>query len=655
MTLVLLAILSGTVDGALLMSMDFPGNDVEMTLAPDAEYCQLICTHHPFCTFFTFFTAYVNQSKSRFFCSLKYNAARNPGSPVPLQGAISGYALAKDDGNLNRCFPKLFPNINFPGNNLKSLPADNATACQDICTTSFDCQFFSYQQLDVTGNSKNSSRCFLKFRTKLPSPPTVNVVGGVMSGFSQRGCCSGAACSQGCADLIIPDMDFQGQNTSQVQAKDVADCQSICTKTPTCHFFTFCTSSAESRPLTCHLRRSDNGIPTGIATLSNVLSGFTKKSSEFQKSEKDCAVFLLPDIEFPGGDIDSIWASDVEHCQRICTQHPRCQFFTFITEQSTDDRKFACNLKRSDAKIPKTVIQLANAVSGFSLTSSGVQKSGKECAALLLPGIDFNGDDLGSVAASDALQCQNLCTVHSQCQFFTFITRGACLYKGSASGIPTSPGPVSYCISGFSLRSSGVQKGVKGCADLILPGVDFPGIDIEMVYAVDAKYCQLLCTYHPRCRFFSFYPKERSLLRKFSCYLKGSTADLPTSITLQSQTVSGFPYAYHAIERQCIPQAYTDVEFPRNGERRVHAASFELCQKACGEDPSCQFFSYGTATSAIVATQGICFPKNVMSRPVPDTIDVVPSVTSGFPLRKCEGDIAGFTPPLPAVILDSSC
>ncbi|XP_078534875.1 plasma kallikrein-like isoform X2 [Lissotriton helveticus] len=204
--------------------------------------------------------------------------------------------------------------------------------------------------------------------------------------------------------------------------------------------------------------------------------------------------------------------------------------------------------------------------------------------------------------------------------------------------------------------ASGLQKGSKGCSDLIIPGVNFPGNDIEMVLAVDATFCQLLCTYHPRCRFFTYFPRERtSASMRFSCYLKGRTSDLPATVQINSETVSGFSHSYHGAQKPCNTYAYSNTEFPGYGERTLRTASFELCRDECTQDPSCQFFSYATTAYADAAKQGICYPKNVMSLPNPTQMDLVPNVTSGFPLRKCEGDIQGYVPPLPIEIPDSTC
>ncbi|KAK7896219.1 hypothetical protein WMY93_021544 [Mugilogobius chulae] len=46
--------------------------------------------------------------------------------------------------------------------------------------------------------------------------------------------------------------------------------------------------------------------------------------------------------------------------------------------------------------------------------------SGQECRRELLKDVDFPGSDITSVYSPDENHCQQLCTQHPQCQFFTF-------------------------------------------------------------------------------------------------------------------------------------------------------------------------------------------------------------------------------------------
>ncbi|XP_069486347.1 plasma kallikrein-like [Ambystoma mexicanum] len=228
----LLAFLSRTISGDLLPNVAFPGNDVERISVPDPEYCQLACTFHPLCTAFTFLSKN-NTHDPRFTCYLKTNVTNKSSSPI----STSGFTLAKNATNLRRCYPKTFTDVNFLGNDYLTLAEDNMASCQDACARSPYCQFFSYNK------STNGPQCFLKFNFTIVSPSAIHLQLGVESGFSQRDCCTGDGCHQGCAGVLIPDMNLEGTLITEFQASDVVKCQLACTENPHCHFFTFSTNN----------------------------------------------------------------------------------------------------------------------------------------------------------------------------------------------------------------------------------------------------------------------------------------------------------------------------------------------------------------------------------------------------------------------------
>ncbi|KAG7245144.1 hypothetical protein INR49_023710, partial [Caranx melampygus] len=50
-----------------------------------------------------------------------------------------------------------------------------------------------------------------------------------------------------------------------------------------------------------------------------------------------CRPNLLENVNFPGEDITSLYSPDAEHCQKLCTQYPKCFFFTFYRADWTRD------------------------------------------------------------------------------------------------------------------------------------------------------------------------------------------------------------------------------------------------------------------------------------------------------------------------------
>ncbi|XP_062384281.1 uncharacterized protein LOC134071536 isoform X1 [Sardina pilchardus] len=82
----------------------------------------------------------------------------------------------------------------------------------------------------------------------------------------------------------------------------------------------------------------------------------------------ECFPHLKVDVDFPGSDVKQIISTDELHCQRACSQHPSCQFFSFLRPDWTrDSRRFYCYLKHTDSGKPSRVTKLKGVTSGYSL------------------------------------------------------------------------------------------------------------------------------------------------------------------------------------------------------------------------------------------------------------------------------------------------
>ncbi|XP_078538994.1 coagulation factor XI-like [Lissotriton helveticus] len=350
-------------DPTLLENVDFPGSDIERILTPDAECCQIYCTAHFRCTFFTFILRHPDIPS--YTCLLKFTNNGLPLRRATLANAVSGFRLSAVDPNKHSCFTKTYKDVDFFGSDIRAVIRENPTECQDSCTNSPDCQFFTYVTEQYNPAPELRKLCFQKFATKLPSPPVINILGNVVSGFSPRNC-------------------------------DDSTCDSACPE------------------------------------------------------------FLIPNVDFPGNYLDRVLAPDAENCQLICSNHPRCQYFTFFTEEWTaDNRKFFCYLKNSTTMTP-SFVRLNNVVSGFSLRSFGIKS---RCSDHIFKGLDFLGNDRGVVKADSDQQCQQLCKEDPLCQFFTFVDgdfsnvaqRKDC-YTKSVIALPQPPQIriIKDVVSGFS-------------------------------------------------------------------------------------------------------------------------------------------------------------------------------------------------------------
>ncbi|XP_032392270.1 plasma kallikrein [Etheostoma spectabile] len=101
---------------------------------------------------------------------------------------------------------------------------------------------------------------------------------------------------------------------------------------------------------------------------------------------QDCNQQLLENMDIQGNDITSLFSPDAEHCQLLCTQHPSCDFFTFVRPDSTNDvRHFFCIIKTAPNGQPSVQVPLEGVTSGFSLKPCSQTKS---LACLSVPNVD---------------------------------------------------------------------------------------------------------------------------------------------------------------------------------------------------------------------------------------------------------------------------
>lgn len=88
--------------------------NIDSVLAPDAFVCRRICTHHPTCLFFTFFSQAWPKESQRHLCLLKTSASGLPGTRITKSHALSGFSLqhcrhsvpGKPEGFPSPCAPQ---------------------------------------------------------------------------------------------------------------------------------------------------------------------------------------------------------------------------------------------------------------------------------------------------------------------------------------------------------------------------------------------------------------------------------------------------------------------------------------------------------------------------------------------------------------------
>lgn len=338
-------------------------------------------------------------------------------------------------------------------------------------------------------------------------------------------------------------------------------------------------------------------------------------------------------MDFPGNDITTLYSPDAEHCLMLCTQHPSCQFFSFHQANWTkDNTNFFCYLKSTPSGQPNFRTPLVGVTSGFSLKFCDPDP--QPCMFKVYDNVDFFGADYQFLFTPDYEECQRACTQDPACQFFTFAKdnhylpniRYRCHLKFSWN-IPRTPivERRAGLISGFSQKLQIAQQFDTACEKKLFPGIDIPGSDLQMVKAASPEHCQVLCSAHPGCTFFSF------LSPNFECYLKNNPNEMVTKA--KAESTSGMPARFCRLDDNWVKVAYDGINFRGSDIRFELMDDANKCQEACTQEPACQFYNYiHDNTSSIWRN---CYLKRVITMPSPPKINKQAGVVSGFPLRNC--------------------
>uniref|UniRef100_A0A3P9Q2U6 Coagulation factor XI-like n=1 Tax=Poecilia reticulata TaxID=8081 RepID=A0A3P9Q2U6_POERE len=347
-----------------------------------------------------------------------------------------------------------------------------------------------------------------------------------------------------------------------------------------------------------------------------------------------CPNELQENVDFPGSDITFLYSPSVEHCQQLCTQHPACLFFTFVRPDWTrDNRHFYCYLKSTPSGQPSSETPLLGVTSGFSLKSCNPDS--KPCFSQIFQNVDFLGADYRTLFTPDYQECQRVCTQDPGCQFFTFITgefsnlniRFKCHLKFSWS-VPRTPivEKKAGVTSGFQISRAKTLV-FYSCQNQFFPNTDIPGSDLEQQQSVSVEHCQVLCSAHPTCSYFSFSSDD------YKCYLKNNLSDL--AVKPKDGTTSGIPAHFCQLDDTWVKQIYEGVDFRGSDIRFELMDTAELCQSKCDEDPNCLFYTYVDESFSDRAAWRRCYLKRVITMPAPPKVNKLASVVSGFSLRDC--------------------
>lgn len=350
-----------------LENIDFPGTDIKFVYAADAKHCQHLCTHHSACLFFTFLRADWTQDGRTFYCYLKSTPSGIPRTETPLQGVTSGYSLKPCGPHPAPCLPAVYPNIDFPGADYRSLFTADYEECQRACTHDPFCQFFTFAN-DAFPMEKIRHKCHLKFSWIIPMTHIVEAKAGLVSGFShnvemnpnvQMNENSDTVCER----KLFPGLNIRSNDILAIPAVSTEHCHALCTAHPKCISFSFDRSGYK-----CHMKGNPDDMT--FQTRGTFTSGLP---SRFCRPDSNWTQLAYEGVDFRGSDIGFQLMDDAESCQRTCTSDANCQFYTYVNQDFTNRAYWRRCFHKRTLTIPvlPKVTKLNHVVSGFTLRDCG--------------------------------------------------------------------------------------------------------------------------------------------------------------------------------------------------------------------------------------------------------------------------------------------
>ncbi|XP_006160529.1 plasma kallikrein [Tupaia chinensis] len=356
-----------------------------------------------------------------------------------------------------------------------------------------------------------------------------------------------------------------------------------------------------------------------------------------------CLTQFYKNTFFRGGDVTAMYTPNAQHCQMMCTFHPRCLLFSFLPASSTNDseKRFGCFLKDS---VTGTLLRVhrTNAISGHSLKQCGHRISA--CHRDLYKGIDMRGANFNMSKVNSVEECQKWCTNDIHCQFFTYATqtfykaefRNNCLLKRSSGGTPTSIKVLDNVVSGFSLKPCALSQ--IGCHMNIFQHLAFSDVDVGRVTTPDAFVCRTICTHQPSCLFFTFYTNAWNVeSQRNVCFLKTSKSGTPSSPTPEENAISGYSLltCKKTLPELCHSKIYSGVDFEGEELNVTFVKGVTICQETCTKIIRCQFFTYSLLPEDCKGEKCKCSLRLSLDGS-PTRITSETKKISGYSLRLCK-------------------
>ncbi|XP_040822156.1 plasma kallikrein [Ochotona curzoniae] len=180
----------------LFQNLAFSDTNVARVTAPNPFVCRTICTYHSNCLFFTYYNNEWHIESQRNACFLKTSESGTPSIPTPKENTVSGHSLVTCKKTFPEpCHYQMYSGVDFGGEELGVTFVEGVTACQETCTETIRCQFFTYSSLP---EDCKEEKCKCSLRLSLDgSPASITRRIHANSGYSLRLCktVNGSVCT----------------------------------------------------------------------------------------------------------------------------------------------------------------------------------------------------------------------------------------------------------------------------------------------------------------------------------------------------------------------------------------------------------------------------------------------------------------------------
>ncbi|XP_015280486.1 PREDICTED: plasma kallikrein [Gekko japonicus] len=175
------------------------------------------------------------------------------------------------------------------------------------------------------------------------------------------------------------------------------------------------------------------------------------------------------------------------------------------------------------------------------------------------------------------------------------------------------------------------------CVSQVYENTYFRGGDIAKVFTPNVDYCQIVCTYHPRCLLFSYLLGNWTAhaANRFTCLLKDHDNQMLPKIPLEG-VISGHSLKQCPQVTACSKEIYEGLDMQGGTTYNVTIEdSYLHCHRRCTNAIHCQFFTYVSPLNQAADLRKKCFLK-YSTTGTPAQIKVLSKVVSGFSLKPCQ-------------------